>query len=284
MAGHPTADPLDEWTGYARGHLLEAALRLLGAQQADAGFPEDVDGVQNLISRVASGAPGEVMDFAVEAPGELPRYTGQHLVWVAPAGRGELRLRAEAGYLRAWAVTLHPDGHLGDIVMQDGFGVSEEELSEQARADREEVKRRQRREEIEEKEINRQIDAEQRRFRTEHLLDVRVAPAQDPAGLVVTWLALYDTGIILNYVLPRPADEEGDSDDADEALYEVAHPQIELSDSLGTVYEQVGVGTEDVTGPLLRASVEFTPAVPLEARNLAIRTDSGTVQVEVRSQ
>lgn len=180
MPGHPKAEPLDVWTSYARGHLLEAALRLLGAQQGDGGFPEDINGVQDLIDRVALGRPGEVMEFAVETPGELPRYTGKHLVWVAPAAGGELRLRAEAGHLRAWTVTLHSDGHLGEIVLQDGFGVPGEELSEQARADREEVERRQRQEEIQEKEITQEIGEEQRRFRTEHLLDVRVAPLRTP--------------------------------------------------------------------------------------------------------
>lgn len=44
------------------------------------------------------------------------------------------------------------------------------------------------------------------------------------------------------------------------------------------------MGSEDLDGALLRASAEFVPAVPAAAGHVAIRTDSGTVDVELGSR
>lgn len=275
-------EPFDDWSGFMRGHLYEAALRLLGALGGDRGFPDDVEGIERLLGRVAEGEPGEVMRFAAEAPDELPRYSGRHLVWVAPAGDSGLRLRAEGAGLEAVSVTFGADGRLGEFTVHEGFGVPDAELTECARTDRDRVERLLREQEVADAQSHRMGEEEQRRFRTEHLLEVRVAPPQDPGGLVVTWLGLYDTGVIVNYLVPRPVEEEVDWDDNGETdLFDAAHPSIALSDSEGTLYEAVGSGDEDVTGPLLRANREFTPAVPAGVSHLVVRTEWGSVAVEV---
>lgn len=275
-------EPFDEWAELRVGRLYEAALRLLGALGTDPAFPPDVEGVERLIGRVAEGEPGEVMEFAAESPDELPRFSGEYRFWVSPTGDGSVRIRAEDFGLDATAAVLSPEGRLHDFSTQEGFGVPEAALTEQAISDRDRIERQIRDQEAEAPEHEQQLQDQQRRFRTEHLLAVRAAPWQEPGGLVVTWVALYDTGLILRHLAPPPPDGEIDPDDwhAD-ALFAAAQPPIQVSDDLGNEYEEVDTGRVDVNGPLLRASREFGPPVPEDARYLVIRSESGLVEIEL---
>ena len=210
------ADPagyFDDWSQISRRHLCEASLRLLAALGSQARFPNDPHSVEAFLGRVAKGRPGEAMDFAVEPAGELPRYTGKYLVWISPAADGSLRLSHESGELRSEAVILRPDGRLGGFEAIYGFGVSASELTEQARADSEAVKRLAREREAEEDSYSEQIDDEQRRFRTQHLTGVRAAPPHESTGPIVTFVVLYETGVIVNHLVPRPSDKELESED-----------------------------------------------------------------------
>lgn len=267
-------------SGYSRRHLCEAALRLLAALGSESGFPGDPAGVKTLIQRVARGRPGEATDFAVEPADQLPRYTGEHLVWVSPASNGCIQLRHECGDLRSEAVVLRPDGQLGEFESIVGFGVPDSELSEQALADRDAVRSLAAKQKKAEVEVEREIDEEQRRFRIEHLRGVRAAPPQDGEGPRVRFLVLYDTGIVVHYLVPRPPDKALESDDPwAEPLLEAMQPEIGLSDGLGTDYRAVGAGEEESDAPLLRASQQFTPAVPPNADHLAIEFESRSVEI-----
>ncbi len=275
-------DSFDEWSQHSRRHLCEASLRLLAALGSEPNFPGDLAGVEALVGRVAKGRPGEAMDFAVEPAVELPRYTGEYLTWVSPAADGCLRLRHESGELRSEAVVLRPDGRLGEFEAIDGFGVPASELTERARADSRAVERLARQREEEEANYSEQIDDEQRRFRTEHLVGVRAAPPQDGTGPIVTFVVLYETGVIVNYLVPRPPDEDLETDDPfADPLSEAMLPRIELSDGRGTAYEVVDLDQQDASAPLLRASQSFAPAIPEGVARLSIGFETGNVEIEL---
>jgi hypothetical protein len=278
-------ESLFEWSGVGRRALCEASLRLLAALDAEPRFPGDPAGLEALLRRVAKGRPGEAMDFAVEPAGELPRYTGDYLIWVSAAADGCLLLRHEYGDLRSEAVVLRPDGRLGEFRASVGFGVPESELTEQARADREAVERLVRERQAEDLDADRQIEADQRRFHTEHLRRVLAAPPQDGSGPTVTFIVLYDTGVIVHYLVARPPDVDLETDDPwAEPLSEAMLPRIELSDPLGTAYEVVAFNEFEANAPILRASQSFTPALPSGAERLTIGFESGTVRVELGRQ
>ena len=265
---------------YSRRHLCEAALRLLAALGREAQFPADLEGVEALLGRVAEGRPGEPMGFAVEPASELPRYSGEFLVWVSPAGDGCLRLRHEYEGLRSEAVVLRPDGRLGEFESIDGFGVPDSELTPQAIADREDVERRERESEAAEVDHRQEIEEDQRRFRTEHLLGTIAAPAQDGGGPVVTFLTLYDTGLIVHYLVPQPPEEELESDDPwAEPLEEAMWLRIEISDPLGTAYEVADWSHRDPNTPLVGASQSFVPAIPAKAERLTVAFESRRVEI-----
>jgi hypothetical protein len=273
-----------DWSEHSRSHLAEASLRLLAALGTESRFPGDVAGVEELLGRVAEGRPGEAMDFAVESAGDLPRYSDKYMVWVSPAAEGCLRLRHETGDrgLVSEVVTLQPDGRLGEFETIEGFGVPDSELTDQARADREAVERLTRERQAEEIDTSREIDEDQRRFRTEHLLGVVPGPSQDPAGPVVSFLALYDTGVIVYYLVPRPSEEDLETDDPwAEPLEAAMTPTIELSDDSGTAYEMVDLAYLDPNAPLMRASQRFVPAVPATASRLVVRFASASVEIEL---
>jgi len=276
-------EELFDWSHISRTHLCEASLRLLAALGAEPRFPGEVAGIEALVGRVAEGRPGEPMDFAVEPASELPRYRGEHLVWVSPAADGRLRLRHETGEsLASEAVTLRPDGRLGEFETIAGFGVPEAELTDQAHADRETVERRIREREDHEANARPDIDEGQRRFRTEHLLRVVAAPPQDPAGPVASFVALYETGVIVYYLVPRPPEVELETDDPwAEPLEAAMTPEIELSDGQGTTYEVVDLDYLDPNAPLLRASQSFAPAVSPTSTRLTIGFKTASVEIEL---
>jgi hypothetical protein len=275
-------EDLFDWSEHSRVQLCEASLRLLAALGSESRFPQDRAGVEALIGRVAEGRPGEAMDFAVESATELPRYSGEYLTWVSPVADGCLRLRHEYGELESEAVVLRPDGRVGEFERIASFGVPDDELTEQARADREAVERLAQEREREEADSHREIDEEQRRFAPEHLLGVRAAPPQAAAGPVVTFVVLYDTGLIVYYLVPRPPDEELETDDPwAEPLLAAMMPRIELSDELGTSYEMVDLSYLEPDAPLLRASQSFVPAVPAAATRLVARFESASVEIDL---
>jgi hypothetical protein len=259
----PREDPIEE----SFGHLMREALRLLAALGDAPAFPTDIEGVERLLAAVVPRDPDLPSRFAVESGGALPRYSGQGLVWVCPLGDGSLRLRSEDYALQASAVTLAPDGRFSDFERQRGFGVPEAELTEQAHADRERVERRAREAEEEYVAGQRRRERERGRFRVDGLRGVSAAPWQDPAGLVIAWVAFYEPGFIVSHLLAR---EIGGW-----------HPPLRIVDDLGNEYDEVGVGRTAINKPLYRAAREFGPGVAAGARRLIVRSDWGVVDVEV---
>lgn len=283
MQGKPEDQEFDEWSAMGARRVYEAGIRLLAALGEDGEFPRDVARVERLVGDTAEGRLGEVMSFAVEPPDGLPRYSGEYKVWVSPSGDGSIRLRAEDFGMSATTGVLSPDGTFSDISQQQGFGVSDDRLTPQALADRETVERRRREREAADAESAVRREEERRRFRVEYLRGVSAAPWQDPEGLVVVWVAFYETGLLLVHLGPRPGGEAHDLDEEwpGDRLLAAAMPALTVVDDLGNEYEEVGSPRLGLTQPLLRAQRSFTPAVPGEARRLLVRSDWGTVDVEV---
>jgi hypothetical protein len=267
-----------------RRELLEMALRPLGALGAAAEFPQDRAGIEALIERLAAGRPSEPKRFAYEEPGELPRYDGEWTNWLAPAGDGALRIRQEHPWgLSSEAVVLRPDGRIGEFESIDGFGVPDSELTDQARADREAHERRRREAAEREPEHEQWIEEHQTRFQTANLIRALAAPpGQDPGGPVVAYVVLYETGVMVNYLVPHPSEEELEPDDPfAEPLEEAMFPELELDDGLGTDFKPVDVDWVDANSSPLRGRVSFAPAVPTAARGLQIRLGTTTVEIEI---
>jgi hypothetical protein len=285
VRGKPEDQAFDEWSAMRARRVYEAGIRLLAALGEEEEFPRDVAGVERLVGDTAEGRFGEVMSFAVESPDGLPRYSGEYKVWVSPGGDGSIRLRAEDFGLSATTGVLSPDGTFSDISQQRGFGVPDNQLTPQALADRETVERRRRERGAADAESAVRVEKEQRRFRVEYLRGVSAAPWQDPDGLVVVWVAFYETGLVLVHLRPHPSEEAHDPDEEwpGERLHAAAMPAMTVVDDLGNEYEEVGSPRVDLTRPLLRAQRSFTPAVPEDARRLLVRSDWGTVDVEVAS-
>jgi hypothetical protein len=263
--------PFDEPSAFGFRRLYEDGLRLLGALGDAPAFPLDLDGVEELIAAVTEAEPQvwpeKRVRFVAEPSGELPRYTGEHLLWVSPLGDGTLRLRAEEYWLSATAATLAPDGRLSGFERRQGFGVPEAELTEQARGDRELVQRRAREAEEGYEAGQRRREREGARFRIDGLRGVSAAPWQDPAGLVIAWVAFYGPGFIVSHLLPREIGEW--------------HPPLRIVDALGNEYDEVGSGRTAINNPLYRAGREFGPGVATGARRLIVHSDWGVVDVEV---
>jgi hypothetical protein len=267
MERAPQEEPFDETFAFGFRRLYEDGLRLLGALGTAPAFPADLVGVERLIGRVAAAEPEERIRLAAESPGTLPRYTGEHLVWVCPRGDGTLRLRGEEYGLGAVAATLAPDGRFSDFERQQGFGVADGDLTEQARADRDLVERRMREAEAAAAESTRRVEEQQGRFRSTGLRGVVAAPWQDPGGLVITWVAFYEPGFIVSYLLADGPDDRW--------------ADLSVVDDLGNSYE--GVGADRTTSHLaiVHGHREFVPGVAAGASRLIVRSPWGAVDVEV---
>ena len=262
------------------------ALRPLGALGTTAEFPQDRAGIEGLIGRLAEGRPSEPKRFAYEGPDELPRYEGEWTTWLSPGGNGALRVRQEHPWeLSSEAIVLHPDGRTGEFESIDDFGVPDSELTEQALADREAHGRREREAAEREPEQEGQLEEEQSRFRTGNLIRaVAAPPGQDPSGPVVAYVTLYETGVMVNYLVPRPSQEELEPDDPfAEPLTEAMFPRLEIEDGLGTVFRAVDIDYVDANSSPLRARVSFAPAIPTAARSLRISFERTAVEIELGS-
>lgn len=266
--------------------LLEMALRPLGALGAAAEFPQDQTGIEALIGQLAEGRPSEPKRFAYEGPDELPRYDGEWTNWLSPAGDGALRVRQEHPWeLSSEAVVLHPDGRIGEFESIDGFGVPDSELTDQAVADREAHRLREREAADREPEHEEWLDRQQTRFRTGNLIRaVAAPPGQGSTGPVVAYVALYETGLMVNYLVPRPCQEKLEPDDPfAEPLMAAMFPKLEIEDGLGTAFKAVDIDYVDASSSPLRARVSFTPAVPAAARSLRISFETTAVEIELGS-
>jgi hypothetical protein len=273
-----------------RRELLELTLRPLGALGGEARFPQDRTGIEMLTRRLAKGRPSERRRFAYEDGESLPRYDGEYTTWLSPAEDGALRVRREHPWdLSSVAVVLHPDGRVGEFEEIDGFGVPDSELTDQARADREAYEQRSREEKESEFDHEEWLEEHQTRFRTEHLLRTVAGPAgQDPGGPVVTHLTLYDTGVMVDYLMPRPPKEVLDPEDPDDPFaephMEAMFPRMSIDDGLGTEFKNVDIDTVDMSRSPLRARVSYAPAVPAEARSLRVVFESTTVEIRLEGR
>jgi hypothetical protein len=272
-----------------RRELLEMALRPLGALGTAAEFPQDRAGIEALIARLAAGRPSEPQHFAYEDSKAVPRYDGEHTTWLSPAGDGSLRVRREDPWdLSSVAVVLDPGGRIGEFEEIEGFGVPDAELTDQARADREAHEHRAREQEEGEPEHEQSRQESQERFRTGNLIRaVAAPPGQDPGGPVVAYVALYETGVMVNYLMPRPPEEVLDPEDPDDPFaephMEAMFPRMEIDDGLGTAFEVVDIDSVDMNSSPLRAQVSYAPALPAAARGLRVVFESTTVEIDLEA-
>jgi hypothetical protein len=272
----------DVQRGGAEQNLREAAVRLMGAAPTGSTFASSRHELEELLGAVNENLERDGFHLAADVPGgEPPRYTGNWTVWVRATESGGLRLRAEFfPFLRALVAELSIDGALTEPLLEEGFGVPEDELTPQARRDLEAVQ-----------EVRARAEEEQwaeegppQEPRGTELEKVVAAPWQDPSGLVITTVELYADGLWVNYVLPSPESSLLERErDPDRLLFEAAFPSLEISDTVGTNYVRDDIGNMDLNGPLLHVSQWFEPAVPSRAHHLLIKNDAGIVDIEVDS-
>jgi hypothetical protein len=272
-----------------RRELLEMALRPLGALGTAAEFPQDRSGVEKLIEHLPPGRPSEPQRFAFQAADQVPRYDGERTIWLVPAGDGALRVRRqlsrEIGFV---AVVVRPDGRVGEFEETDGFGVPDSELTDQARADREAFERRRREQEEEQPAVEERIEEGHTRFRTGNLIrTVAAPPGQHPDGPVVAYLALYETGLMVNYLAPRPPQDVMRPEDPDDPFAEpgteAMFPTIEIDDGLGTEYKVVDIDAVDMNSSPMRGRLSYAPAVPTSAETIRVGFESVTVAIDLEA-
>lgn len=287
MSSKPAASKVQIRSG---NPLLIAAAGLLAALGGADEFPQDRIGIDTLIAGIAKGPEGEEVWASYEAPNDLPTYLGGFGTWVAPAGEGRLRIRMHLladdtdnkPASQIWI--LGPDGSLGDPKTIQGYGVPDAELPASARAELDELDRRRREAIARIPEIERRNKERQNRFRVKHLRGVLAGPLdQDQSRPTISHVALYDTGLILNYLLPRPSPENLDPDDP-WAISKTAPRKIELDDGLGTAFKEWGGHVDPNGDGPLRCRREFTPAVPDAASRLVIGLDETSVEIGLRRQ
>lgn len=272
-----------------RRELLEMALRPLGALGTAAEFPQDRSGIERLIEHLPPGRPSEPQRFAFQPADELPRYDGERTIWLVPVGDGALRVRRQLSWEIGFvAVVVRPNGRVGEFEETDGFGVPDSELTEQARADREAFERRRREQKEDQPAHERRIEERQTRFRAENLIrTVAAPPGQHPDGPVVAYLALYETGLMLNYLVPRPPQElmrpEDPEDPFAEPGTEAMFPAIEIADGLGTEYAVVDIDAVDMNGSPMRGRLSYTPAIPPGAETIRVSFESLTVAIDLEA-
>lgn len=270
-----------------RRELLEMALRPLGALGTAAEFPQDRSGIETLIEHLPPGRPSEPQRFAFQPADELPRYDDEHTIWLVPAGDGALRVRRQLSWEIGFvAVVVRPDGRVGEFEETEGFGVPDSELTDQARADREAFERRRREQEEEQPAVEERVEEGQTRFRTANLIrSVAAPPGQHPDGPVVAYVSLYDTGLMVNYLVPRPPQElmrpEDPEDPFAEPGMEAMFPAIEIHDGLGTEYRVVDIDAVDMNSSPMRGRVSYSPAVPPDAETIRVSFESVTVAIDL---
>lgn len=264
--------------------LLIATAGLLGALGDADEFPQGRAGIEALIATIAKGPEGEEVWATYEDPDGPLTYLGAGGTWVAAAGEGRLRVRqsvaaGEEPASNVWI--LGPDGSLSDPETIEGYGAPEDELAPEVIAEIELMERRRREAAARRPEMERRSKERQNRHRLEHLLGVVAGPpGQDRGGPVVTHLVLYDTGLIVNYLVPRPRQKDPDPDEPWD-LSDTAPQEITLDDGLETEFSDRG-GSVDQNGKgMLRCTCEFSPAIPDHASRLEIGLDMTNVTIEL---
>jgi hypothetical protein len=267
---------------YAGDHLLAGSVGLLAAL-GDAGeFPQDRAGIEALIERLPEKRDGTKVAADYEEPGGLPTYRGLSALWVATAGEGRLRLRRRTSgpELGSEVFVLGPDGSLSDPLMIDGYGVPDEELTDAARAELAAFEERRRLVRAREPEERRREEERRARFQVEHLRDVIAGPRdQDPGGPVVTYVALYDDGLLVDFLMPRPVEEEHEPADLGDFGREVPR-EVRVEDGHGTEFKFES-GSVDRNAPVLRGRRQYRRAPAPQASRLGITIDSTVVEIEL---
>ncbi|HEY0279572.1 MAG TPA: hypothetical protein VGC32_15005 [Solirubrobacterales bacterium] len=267
---------------YAGDLLLAGSLGLLAALGDAATFPQDRAGIEALIERLPEPRHGIKPTAGYEAPGALPTYRGSNAFWLAPAGDGRLRLRQrKLGLgLASEVFVLGPDGSLSDPVTIEGYGVPDGELTEAARGELAEFEERRRAARAREPEERRREEERRTRFQVEHLRAVIAGPPdQDPAGPVVTYIALYDDGLLVDFLMPRPADEDPRSTDPGDLDREVPQ-EVRVDDGEGTEFKFES-GSVDRNAPILRGRRRCARAPAPEASRLRVTIESTVVEIDL---
>lgn len=268
-----------------RRELLEQALRVVAALDGADAFPQDRDGLEELLGRLATGRPSEPREILYEDPEALPRYTGDLTTWVSPAGDGALRVRRASWgrELSSDVVVLHPDGRTDEFEVIEGFGVPATELTEQARADLAAHEARIREQEESRPAEEEELERRQTLFQTANLVRaVAGPPGRDPAGPMIAYVVLYSTGFTLDYFVPRPDRTEASPDDPwAEPLFQAMFPRVEIDDGLGTTYEVADLDHVDANSTPLRARLAFTPPIPDAAMFLRVVIDGTAIGLDL---
>jgi hypothetical protein len=266
---------------YAGDRLLAGSVGLLAALGEAREFPQDRAGIETLIGRLPE-RDGTKVSVAYEEPGGLPTYRGANALWVAPAGQGRLRLRQRTfgPELGSEVFVLGPDGSLSDPETIEGYGVPDEALTEAARGELADFEERKRTLRAREPEERRREKERRTRFRVEHLREVIAGPPdQDPAGPVVTYVAVYDDGLLVDFLMPWPPEEDPEPTEPYDFDREVPR-EVRVDDGQGTEFK-FGSGSVDRNAPILRGRRQYARAPAPEASRLRVTVDSTVVEIEL---
>lgn len=266
--------------------LLIAAAGLVGALGEADEFPQDRAGIEALIAAIAVGPDGEEVWATYEDPDGPITYLGGSGNWVAPAGAGRVRLRQAIHLTEGLASNvwiLGPDGSLSDPELIEGYGMPDDELPASVRAELEEIERRRQEQLARVPEMERRHRENRDRFRPENLRGVIAGPVgQDPAEPLISYVALYTAGTVVNYLSPRPRPEDLDPDDP-WAASETAPKNVVLDDGCGTEF-RLDASSVDPNGEgMLRCRRKFAAAPAAGASTLAIELESTRVEIELES-
>jgi hypothetical protein len=267
-------------------HLLIAAAGLVGALGDAEEFPQDRAGIEALIKAIAVGPDGEEVWATYEDPDAPITYLGGDGTWVAPAGGGRLRIRQRALLVEDLASNvwvLGPEGSLSDPEPIESYGIPDDELPESVRAELAEIERRRQKALAGAAERERRGREDRDRFRVGNLRRVVAGPAsQDPTAPLVSYVALYEAGLILHYLSPRPRSEDLDPDDP-WAASNTAPQKVELDDGCGTEFRghRSSLDTNGTGQGMLRCRREFSPAPNVAASRLVVTLESTRITIEL---
>jgi hypothetical protein len=270
--------------------LLIVAAGLLGALGDADKFPQDRAGIEALIAATKTGPDGEGIGAEYEEPDALITYlrVGTR---IAPAGEGHLRIRMAAFFwdrddpdraaTDVWV--LGPDGALSDPERIEDYGFAGVEEPEAVRAEREQLEQSRLEELAREPEREQREEERRTRFQVEHLIGaIAGPPGGDPmTAPVVTHVALYDTGVIVNCLVPPRTMKPTADDPWDEDEEGDQPPPIELDDGLGTRFRhESGGGGWGGEGPR-RQRQGFHPAPGAKASRLTITVGPTRVEIDL---
>ena len=102
-------------------------------------------------------------------------------------------------------------------------------------------------------------------------------PDQDLAGPVVTYVALYDDGLLVDFLMPRPPGQRRERADPYAPDRDVPR-EVRIDDGQGTEF-RFDSGSVDRNAPILRGRRQYSPAPAADASLLRVAIESTVIEI-----